>query len=259
MDTDISGILRDWPYEPGKVGARRIRGSDGKDRIQLRLDLGLLQMTTTGRPDGKRPHGHESLLAYHEHRLGKHTERHGTEEGFSLDEQACELLRIEGVMFYHRYLAEFILEDYEGVERDTMRNLRQMDFCRAYAEAESDRYVLEQYRPYVLMMCARARARIALRDNRLRSALTAVRWGIEQMESFFRRFGQEELIPQASEIAVLRAMEKEIQALIPLDPVQKVRRRLDRAVRDERYEEAASLRDQLFRITGEQPRNLNKS
>ena len=65
MSFDITDILRDCPYEPGQMSARRITGRDGFDKIQMRLDLGLLQMEVTGSPDGIRPHGCESLLEYH--------------------------------------------------------------------------------------------------------------------------------------------------------------------------------------------------
>ena len=152
MGLDISRILEGWDYEPGKVTVRKIRAADGEEKIQLRLDLGLLQMSITGRPDGERPHGFESLLAYHEDRLSRWKDEHGSDRGFQLDEQACELLRSEAAMYYHRYLAQFVLEDYEAVVRDTARNLRVLEFCAALADEESDRYIMEQYRPYILMM-----------------------------------------------------------------------------------------------------------
>ena len=60
-------------------------------------------------------------------------------------------------MYYHRYLAEFVLGNYERVDRDTMRNIRLMDFCRKYAQSDTDKYILEQYRAYVIMMRTRAR------------------------------------------------------------------------------------------------------
>jgi len=41
---------------------RTLKGKDGMPKIQLRVDLGLLQMNAEGRPDGKKPFGHESLL-----------------------------------------------------------------------------------------------------------------------------------------------------------------------------------------------------
>jgi len=254
MSLDISHILNDWPYRPGQVTARRIRGDDGRVKIQLRVELGLLQMEATGRPDGQQPHGQDSLLAYHEHRLHRHRSEHGSEEGFGLDERDCEMLRAEGVMYYHRYLAEFVLGDYEGVERDTTRNLQLMDFCRQYAREDSDRYLLEQYRPYVLMMHTRSRGQMALKDNRPKAALAIVRKGIEQIEALYEHLGGEKMLDHSGEVSVLRAMEKEIEARIPVDPVQKLREELARAVEEERYERAAEIRDQLRRRPGEGPR-----
>ena len=79
MDKDISHILKGWGYRPGQVTVRRITGDDGMDKVQLRLDLGLLQMEMVGRPDGKRPHGYESLLHYYQHHLEDHLKRNGTD------------------------------------------------------------------------------------------------------------------------------------------------------------------------------------
>lgn len=249
MSLDISRILNDWPYEPGRITARRIAGDDGRDRIQLRLDIGLYQMETIGRPDGKRPHGKESLLEYYEQQLRKHVEQTGAEEGFELDERACELLRNEAMMYYHRYLAEFILEDYDAVLRDTSRNLRVMDLCSRHAKEESDLYVLEQYRPYVIMMCTRARALKAFGQNRPKGALSALRRGIEGITNFHRRFGQDQAAEESSEVAILRAMAKEIESRIPEDPIHRLNRNLTKAVEEERYEDAATIRDQLRHIT----------
>lgn len=242
---DIGSILNDWPFEPGQVSARRVRGADGRDKIQLRLDLGLLQMETTGRPDGQRPHGFETLLAYYEHQLEVHKQQAKDETGFSLDEDACERLRAESLMFYHRYLAEFVLEDYEGVERDTLRNLRVTDFLNQYGAEESDRYSLDQYRPYVMMMYTRGRAKSAIADNRLKAAVSMLRTGIDQITQFYRKWGQDDLIADSGELAVLRAMIHEVEPRIPVDPVQRIARDLAKAIREERYEDAAALRDQL--------------
>lgn len=245
MSLDITAILRDWPYEPGKITARRVHGDDGRDKIQLRLDLGLYQMEAVGRPDGVRPHDCESLLVYHERRFLAYRREHGTNEGFELDEADCEQLRAEAVMYYHRYLAEFILEDYAAVQRDTARNTRAMDLCGRYAKEESDRFLLEQYRPYVVMMSARAKALSAFQENRPKVALAALKEGIGKIEDFHTRFGPENGVANSSELAILRAMAKEIQARIPEDPLRRLRRELAKAVKEERYEDAASLRDQI--------------
>ena len=231
--------------------ARRIRGSDGRDKIQLRLDLGVLQMETTGRPDGQRPNGAESLLDYYGKQLARYKRRFGTEEGFGLDEQACQLLRAEGVMYYHRYVAEFILEDFEAVERDSLRNLRLFDFCKRYAREESDRRQMEQFRPYALMMITRARAQIALGADHHREALRIVRSGVRHIEEFYRGLGQEAMGDGSAEIAILAAMTREIESRIPVDPIQQLRRDLAKAVQEERYEDAAAIRDRLRQATGE--------
>jgi hypothetical protein len=246
---DISRILKDWEYEPGQINVRKILGDDGREKIQLRLDLGILQVETTGRPDGERPEGFESLLEYYEHELDLHRKRHGTDEGCQLDERACELLRGEGVMYYHRYLAAFVLEDYAAVVRDTLRNLRLFDFCQKYAEEESDQYILEQYRPYVIMMMSRARAHLAMNDNRPKAALASVRNGSDKIRRFYERYDSR-ISEQSSELAILEAMARDIEHRIPPDPVKQLRDRLSAAVQEERYEEAATLRDRLHDITG---------
>ena len=91
---DLQQALRDWPYEPEKISVRMILGGDGTVRIQMRVELGILQMEAQGRPDGYRPHGCESLLAYHRRRLAKHEHRNGTALGFSLSRDDCRALRV---------------------------------------------------------------------------------------------------------------------------------------------------------------------
>ena len=245
MNVDIGTILNDWPFEPGQVSARRIRGADGRDKIQLRLDMGLLQMEVAGRPDGAKPFGCECLLSYYESQLDAHRRRTGEGDGFHVDEDGCERLRNEAQMYYHRYLAEFVLEDYEAVERDTQRNLRVMDFLNEHAEEDSDRFAMEQYRPYVMMMHTRARARLAAGANRVKAAIGLLREGIERITRFYRKWGQDDAIPESGELAVLRAMISEFEPRVPMDPVQRLRNELAKAIREERYEEAATLRDQL--------------
>jgi hypothetical protein len=247
VSLDISNILNSWPYRAGEVNVRRIKGEDGKERIQLRLDLGLLQMETTGRPDGQRPHGCESLLEYYEQKLHEHQKEHGNQLGFEIDEDACEELRGEGVMYYHRYLSMFVLGDYQAVVRDTQRNLHMFDFCNQFAAEEADQHILEQYRPYVQMMYSRAAARLALRRNKPIEALEIVQNGIQTIRTVFETFEIEE-DETSGELSVLRALEREIQQLIPLDPAARLERELRNAISEERYEDAAILRDQLSRV-----------
>lgn len=248
MNFDISHILDDWPFENGQLSARRITGADGRDKLQLRLELGVYQMEITGRPDGKKPYGFESLLDYYRNQLQLYREG-DQEEQFSLDAQACEALRAEAAMNYHRYVAAFILEDFDIVQRDTQRNLDLMDFCGDHAAEESDKHLLENFRPYVVMMNTRARARLALADNQPKVALAAVREAIDRIRRHYERFGADQIDEASGELAMLHELAGEIKQRVPVDPLTKLRKQLDQAVTEERYEDAAALRDQLSRVS----------
>ncbi len=245
MSLDIDDILRSWPFKPGQVNVRRIMGDDGREKIQLRLDLGILQMEATGRPDGKQPHDHESLLSYYESQLQEYIKQHGSADGFEIDDRACGELRAEGIMFYHRYLATFVLGDYESVARDTRRNLRMFDFCSAYAANPEDRMALEQNRPYVMMMHTRAKAQASLQRKHPKRALAFVRKGLKEIEDVFRQLGLEEMIDSSKELGVLKTLIAEIKERIPVDPKTRLRKELRQAVEEERYEDAAKIRDKL--------------
>ena len=62
----IDELLDSWPYEAESLNVRMAKGADGRDIIQMRIDMGMLQLETTGRPDGSRPHG---TTSYQEHLL----------------------------------------------------------------------------------------------------------------------------------------------------------------------------------------------
>jgi hypothetical protein len=247
LSKDITPLLRGWDYEPGTINVRRINGLDGSPKLQMRLDLGLLQMELSGRPDGTRPHGCESLLEYYEDQLQDHKRRNGTELGFHLTADQCSALREEAGLYYHRYLSLYVLEDFTGVVRDTARNLRVLDFCGKFAVDEQDRLVLEQYRPYITMMNTRASASILFKDGKYPQALAIVTEGLDKIKEFFTQFGQPEAFAQANEVKVLKQFARDIRKKLPIDPIVKLQSQLDKAVRAEEYEEAARLRDEIKR------------
>ncbi len=242
---DLHRILAGWDHEPNQITIRKIAGDDGKVKIQMRLDLGVLQMEVTGRPDGRRPNDCESVLAYEEGQLKRHVERNGTVLGFELTPEQCTALRDEAVQYYHRYLAEFVLEDFEGVERDTARNIRVQDFCRDYAREESDRVMLEQHRPYLVMMNTRAKAHQALRRGAFKTALARVNAGLSSIHKNMVESEQEEAFEESTEVGILKSLAREIAARLPEDPIQKLEEQLQHAIDEERYEDAAVLRDRL--------------
>lgn len=126
-DEDLTPILRQWPYVTGEVNVRLVQAGDGRPIVQMRVDLGILQMELSGRPDGTRPEGHDSLLEAVGASLRQQVENQGDAESFVLSSDLCRRLREEAIQFYHRYVSLFALEEYEGVMRDTEHNLHIME------------------------------------------------------------------------------------------------------------------------------------
>ena len=80
---DIDQLLKNWPYEPGEVSARLVRASNGREVLQMRVEMGLLQLETEGRPDGQRPGGADSYFDYLKKIAAKAGER------FELSPEQC--------------------------------------------------------------------------------------------------------------------------------------------------------------------------
>ena len=244
-EMDIAEALKGWAFEPGQVNVRLIRGNDGKPKLQLRLDLGLLQMELDGRPDGKRPHRAPTELEFHQRKLGNHRKKYGSDAGFALASRDCQALREESAMFYHRYLSMFVLEQYESVIRDTQHNLDVLDLCSRYGKTDYDRACLEQYRPYIMMMNTRAKGCEALRQGYVQTAIAYLRGGIKKIAHQMPKEERKKLLRQSHEARVLLEMLKQIRAQLPPDPRVLLGKKLKEAVQAERFEEAAELRDQL--------------
>ncbi len=105
MSKDISSIIAGWPFESNQFLVRTVQGNDGQDKIQLRLDLGLLQMEFHGRPDAQKPHGQESYLTHYQQLQKEHDQTNPDGKPFVLESTDCEHLMREGLQYYHRYLS----------------------------------------------------------------------------------------------------------------------------------------------------------
>jgi hypothetical protein len=245
MSLDLNDLLRDWPHEPGQIKVRRILGTDGKEKIQLRIDLGLIQMETTGRPDGEHPHGCESLLTYHA-ALAQEKEA-GTEQYVLSPDEVSELQQ-EGIQYYHRYISLFQLNDFPGVIRDTQRNIDLFNFVNQHGGGEEFSHSLEQFRPYVLMMNTRARASIELERGDFAAALRQIERGREKIAEIFNTAESPDAVERSPEIAFLDEWMEEIRAKQPKQPMtklEKMQREMEIAVANEAYERAAELRDAI--------------
>src|SRR4051794_36987566 len=204
MSFDISGILEHWDYEPGKVVVRKFKAKDGTEKLQLRVDLGLLQMNAQGRPDGKHPFGKVSLLEHYESQLEKFKlENEGDEKGFTLKPEDISKLQQEAIQYHHRYICLFQLEEFEAVIRDADRNLKVFDFAQKYAESDDFAWALQQFRPQLLMMRVRARGATALKEDKYDEVIRIVENGLEEIRQFYRDQERHDLLDQSGEIISL--------------------------------------------------------
>ena len=242
MSLDLNTIWKDWPHENRAIKVRKVLGLDGRQKLQLRIDLGVLQMELHGRPDGMRPHGCESLLTYHQLQAAR---AGGRGETYQLTPEQCAELQQEGIQYYHRYLSLFQINDFHGVVRDTQRNLELFDFVDAHTERDELSWTLQQFRPYVLMMNTRARASILLGQGKFAEAMSEIQRGRDAIADFFQRSNFPELASKSSEINFLDEWLEEVRAKRPLSKLEIMQREMESAITKEMYERAAELRDAI--------------
>jgi hypothetical protein len=245
LSQDIARLLDDWEFEPGPLQVRVIDGDDGREKIQMRIDLGVIQMELSGRPDGARPHGFESLLEYYEVQAQAAT---ATGSRFALDPEDCAQLMREGLQYYRRYRSAFQLERYEIVAGDTARNLRLFTFVSLHAARERDKIEFERYRPYVQMMHTRSVASLSLQAGDQRLALETIDDGISEIRRFLRNYKQEERESQCDELRFLLRWRRDVERERPFDPLENLQQQLERSIAREDYAEAARLRDQIREV-----------
>lgn len=246
MSFDISHLLDHWDYQPGQVVVRRIKGKDGVEKIQLRVDLGLLQMNAEGRPDGKRPFGYHSLLEFYQARLYKHVAAHnGSDAGFSLKSEDCAKLQLEALQYHHRYICLLQLEDYAAAIRDAERNLMVFQFVATHAQNEELAWSVRQFEPQLLMVLTRARTSQALKEGDHHLAIQKAEQGLELLRNFFQETGHSDAAEKSHEALSLESWLQELRAHKPLSPREKLELELSQAIQAEDYERAARLRDDI--------------
>ena len=90
---------------PQARSARLLRAADGREVIQMRVELGLLQLEVDNRPDGQRP-GRDTYFEY----LRGLAVHEG--EDFELTEEQCAAADREFLQFYHRRICWLALREF---------------------------------------------------------------------------------------------------------------------------------------------------
>jgi UvrB/uvrC motif len=245
MSQDIDAALQGWHFKPGVVQARLIQTGDGRQVIQMRVDLGVLQIETKDRPDGTRPNGFATYYDYLRH-LARGAER--AEQPFVLSEEQCLEADREFVQFYHRRICWLALRQFDRAVADADHTLVFMNFTRDHSPGEDYTQAHEQYRGFVIFQRTQAAALAADERGEAEGAIDEIRAGLERMREFFASYEVEEQMEEDGMVQQLRKMEKSLRKMHGIDKT--LPEQLNEAVAREDYETAAKLRDQLRRRPG---------
>ncbi|MGE3805472.1 MAG: UvrB/UvrC motif-containing protein [Gemmataceae bacterium] len=245
MNHDIDAALEGWEYKLGMVQARLVQAQDGRQVIQMRVDLGILQIETTDRPDGTRPHGCPTYMHY----LQRQKRMVETDnQSFVLSDEQCQEADREFMQYYYRRLCWLALRNYDRAIKDADHTLAFMDFVRDHSPDEEFTRDHEQYRGFVLYQRTQASAARALEEEKPESAIDEIAVGLKRIEDFFTENEAEEQLEENGMVQQLRKLEKSLREKHGIDVT--LQEQLDLAVAEEDYEKAARLRDKL-RTRGE--------
>lgn len=233
----LDGILQNWKFDPHALSVRLVKGDDGRDVIQMRVDLGVLQMETQGRPDGLTPDGFSTFL-------DSMLDIEKSDQDFVMDEDQCFEADREFVQFYHRRISWLRLQHYHRAVEDADHTLALMDVCRDHSPEEEWTMSHEQYRPFVLFHRTQASALAALEDSDAEEAIAEIDSGLEMMRTVFEEHEAEEEFEQDEMVLQLAKLRDSLKEEY-LGP--SLEERLEHAVKSEEYELAARLRDELAR------------
>ena len=244
MRRDIDEALNGWPYEAeaGEILAREVKARDGRMVLQVRIELGLLQMEVDGRPDGVRPHGFPTYLDYLQHRVSGFSKS----RSWTMGATHCAEADREFVQFFHRRVGWLAIQRFDMALRDADHTLSLMDFVVKYGPTPEYISSHERLRGLVLFHRTQAAAALALERRKPDEAIDAVQEGSEALSDHERIWiaeNPEDELPNASLIQQLHLVAGEIRKNFAVEKT--LREQLDEAVADEDYEKAAQLRDQI--------------
>jgi hypothetical protein len=236
---DIDLILHQWPFKPGVIAARLVRAEDGREVLQMRIEMGLLQMETTGRPDGEHPGGAETCLEW------SNDLALAQGKSFALNEAQCMEIDREFLQFYHRRICCLALRQFARALADADHVLALMDFVAAHSPNEQWILSHEQYRPFVLFHRVQAAAMTALEESGAEAAIEAINQGLARMREVFVKFDAEDQFDQDELVAQLNVMKESLRQEYHVGKT--LAEQLADAVAAEEFERAARLRDEISR------------
>jgi len=234
---DIDRLLKGWPFRPGEIQTRLIKGSDGREVLQLRMELGLMQMEVEKRPDGVRPNGSDTYLDY----ITQVAFTDG--DGFRLTEEQCDEIDREFVQYYHRRVCWLSLREFRKASADADHTLAFMDFCKKHSDDEEWVLSHEQYRPFVLFHRYQAGALAKLEEDGPEAAVAEIDGGLEVIKNVFAEYEAEEKFDEDELVQRLIQLKDALREHYAVGKT--LTEQLAEAIAAENYERAAEIRDQL--------------
>ena len=240
----LDPILKQWPFDPQAVNVRMLDLAS-RSVLQMRVDMGVLQMEIEGRPDGVKFDGE---MTYFDFLKQKSIMDH---DEFLLDEESCLEIDREFVQFYHRRVCWLQLKQFANAVRAADHTLQLMDFCKAYSPDEEWTVSHEQYRPFVLYHRTQAAALSHLNSEdedltdreSIELAIDEVNLGLNKLEALFIEYDAEEQFDDDDLVVRLREFRDGLRDKYEVGPT--LNEQLADAIANEQYEMAASIRDQL--------------
>ncbi len=238
MKQDIDNILKQWPFDPFSVNVRQLHLPE-RIVIQMRVDMGLLQLEVEGRPDGKNPHGSRT---YYDYLVDKASET----QDFELNEDNCVEIDREFVQYYHRRVCWLQLREFDRAVADADHTLRLMDFCKQYSNDEQWTISHEQYRPFVIYHRTQAASLSCIEkddENGAENAIKEVDSGLALMRVLFEEYGAGDQFEEDELVQRLMEFSENLKERYEIG--ESLDAQLAEAIAAEDYETAAILRDQM--------------
>ncbi len=233
----LDQLLADWQFSAGQILVRQIQGADGRELLQMRVDMGIIQMEVSGRPDGASFEGSDTYYDY----LASLSFAEG--ETLQFDEERCIQIDREFYQFYHRRICWLTLKKYAEAAKDAQHTLSLMDFSAAYSPDPEWTLLHEQYRPFVMFHKIQALALIELEETNPEGALQAIGQGLENLQKVFEKHDAADHYDEDTFVIKLREMRDSVKEHYELG--QTLTEQLADAIAAEQYEIAAELRDRI--------------
>jgi hypothetical protein len=251
MTLDLDELTAGWDCPPGELRARVVVGRDGAELLQLRVDLGVMQMLMDGRPDGQRCHGLPTAREYVEHELRVAGNAVAVADWQELDR---ELAQTNYRRVAYSTLAEDALQDNEpaaaqrfiaGALRDTEACLTSLRLLQRQEVVTIDQNSL---RPTLAFDRTRLLAQLRVVEGDFESAIEEAEAGANALDRLLAELGyDEEQREQDPGVAYLMEFGQRLRQEYGI--AQTLREALEQAIENEDFERAAELRDELQRRT----------